>query len=218
MKDRRAQVSLPLPPTPATLDHDVLHVSIDRANAAELSHKKIETMVVHRPPQWPAFGAAETKLRYNAPISLLARDGKLSSMSYASGWDLKLKDVVVTLPNGTRFVFWRGSCYIPFWVSRHNVGFCYEWAEVKPAADAVDCVEPLMDKELRYSRVADRGIDARAGPRPLDLPVVRFQLQGLGRFGRRGLLFLSRRVRHARCSRSERSQDGKLRAERVHQS
>jgi hypothetical protein len=74
-------------------------------------------------------------------------------MSYASGWDPKLKDVVVTMPNGMRFVFWRGSCYIPFWVSRHNVGFNYEWAEGEPGADAVDCVEPLMDKELRYGRV-----------------------------------------------------------------
>ncbi len=153
VKDRRAQVSLPLPPTPATLDHDALHVSIGRAGGAELWHKKIETMVVHQPPQWPAFGAVETKLRYDAPISLLARDGKLSSMPYAGGWDPKFKDVVVTMPNGMRFVFWRGSCYIPFWVSPHNVGFCYEWAEGEPAADAVDCVEPLMDKELRYGRV-----------------------------------------------------------------
>ncbi len=153
VKDRRAEVRLPLPPAPATVDHDVLHVSIAPAKGAETWHKTIETMVVHHPPQWPAFGAAETKLRYDAPISVLAADGKLSSMSYARGWDPKFKDVVVALPNGTRFVFWRGSCYIPFWVSRHNVGFNYEWAEGQPAADAVDCVEPLMDKELRYGRV-----------------------------------------------------------------
>jgi hypothetical protein len=152
VKDRRLTVNLPLPPAPA-VDHDVLHVSICRAEGGELSHKKVETMVVHRPPRWPEFGAVETKLRYDAPISLLGRDGKLSSMSYAGAWDAKLKDVVVTLPNGTRFVFWRGSCYIPFWVSRHNVGFCYEWAEAMPPPDAVDCVEPLMDKELRYGRV-----------------------------------------------------------------
>jgi hypothetical protein len=153
VKDRRAHVSLALPPVPTTVDHDVLHVSIRPANGVELSQKKIETMVVHQPPKWPEFGAAETKLRYDAPISVLGRDGKLSSISYASGWDPKLTDVVVAMPNGTRFVFWRGSCYIPFWVSRHNVGFNYEWAEGMPGADAVDCVEPLMDKELRYGRV-----------------------------------------------------------------
>ena len=57
-------------------------------------------------------------------------------------------------PNGARFVFWRGSSYIPFWAGRHNTGACYEWAEIISQPEgAVDCVEPLMDKELRYSRV-----------------------------------------------------------------
>jgi hypothetical protein len=152
LRDRRLQVRLPLPPSAGAAEHDVLHVSLIREQGEELWHKKIETMVVRRPPQWPAFGAAETLLRYDAPISLLSRAGKLSSMSYAGAWDGKLKDIVVALPNGMRFVFWRGSCYIPFWASRHNVGFNYEWAEGEPGPDAVDCVEPLMDKELRYSR------------------------------------------------------------------
>ena len=62
--------------------------------------------------------------------------------------------MVVSLPNGSRFVFWRGSCYIPFWAGRYNTGLCYEWAETSPPADGfTDCVEPLMDKELRYGRV-----------------------------------------------------------------
>jgi hypothetical protein len=74
-------------------------------------------------------------------------------MSYADAWDPKLQDVVVALPNGTRFVFWRGSSYIPFWAGLHNTGLCYEWAECEPPADAYDAVEPLMDKELRYGRV-----------------------------------------------------------------
>ena len=153
VKDRRAQVRFPLPPTPATVDRDVLHISVGTTGKPELWHKKIETMVFHHPPQWPAFGAVETKLRYDAPISVRADDGKYSSINYANAWDPKLQDVVVTLPNGLRFVFWRGSNYIPFWASRHNVGFNYEWAENTPPADGVDCVEPLMDKELRYGRV-----------------------------------------------------------------
>ena len=110
-------------------------------------------MVVQHPPKWPEFGAVETKLRYDAPISVCGTDGKYSSMNYDTAWDPKLQDVVVILPNGSRFVFWRGSCYIPFWASRHNTGFCYEWAERKPPADARDAVEPLMDKGLRYGRV-----------------------------------------------------------------
>ncbi len=71
-----------------------------------------------------------------------------------SGWKPELRDVVVWLPNGGRFVFWRGSSYIPFWAGLHNTAACYEWAEIiSQPQGAVDCVEPLMDKELRYGRV-----------------------------------------------------------------
>ncbi len=51
-------------------------------------------------------------------------------------------------------MFWRGSSYVPFWAGRCNTGLSYEWAETSPPADGfTDCVEPLMDKELRYGRV-----------------------------------------------------------------
>jgi hypothetical protein len=154
VQDRRFQARLPLPPTPVNLDRDVLHVSIEPGNGARLWHKAISTMLVHRRPQWPEFGAAETKLRYDAPISVRADDGTFSSLSYAEAWDSKLQDVVVSLPNGSRFVFWRGSSYVPFWAGRHNTGLSYEWAETSPPPDGfTDCVEPLMDKELRYGRV-----------------------------------------------------------------
>ena len=51
-------------------------------------------------------------------------------MPYEDGWKPELSDVVVWLPNGGRFVFWRGSSYIPFWAGLHNTGACYEWAEI----------------------------------------------------------------------------------------
>ncbi len=158
VKDRRAQVCIPLPPVSTTLDSDVLHVSIVLANGTEFWHKKINSMLVHLPPKLPEFGAFETKLRYDAPISVMENDGTFSSMSYADVWNPQLQDVVVAMPNGSRYVFWRGSSYIPFWASRHNTGFCYQWAEKAfidspPPPDRIDCIEPLMDKELRYGRV-----------------------------------------------------------------
>lgn len=153
-RNRRAQVRLALPPTPASAERDVLHVSIGPASGQELWHKKIPTMIVRRRPQWPAFGATQTSLRYDAPISIRGSDGKLSSMRYEDAWDPQLRDVVVSLPNGARFVFWRGSSYVPFWAGRWNTGLSYEWAETSPPKDGFeDCVEPLMDKELRYGRV-----------------------------------------------------------------
>ncbi len=152
--NRRAEVRFPLPAVPAQVDRDTLHVSVASANGAGLWHKKIQTMIVHRPPQWPDFGAAETVLRYDAPISVRGDDGKFSSLAYADAWDKRLRDVVVALPNGSRFVFWRGSSYVPFWAGRRNTCLSYEWAETSPPADGfTDCVEPLMDKECRYGRV-----------------------------------------------------------------
>jgi hypothetical protein len=157
VKDRRVQVRVRLPPVPATVDNDVLYVSITSSDGTERWHKKINSMLVHRPPKLPEFGAVETKLRYDAPILVQGRDGKFSATDYARAWDPKFSDVVVAMPNGSRYVFWRGASYIPFWASRHNTGFCYGWAKRdfgdNTPPEAVDCIEPLMDKELRYNRV-----------------------------------------------------------------
>lgn len=165
--DRRKEVSAPLergrravgrlelaaPATPA--DRDDLHVALLDGDGSTLWEKSIPTMLVRSVVDRPTFGAYETKLRYDAPISV--RDpatGTFSSLDYEKAWRPELNDVVVRLPNGGRFVFWRGSSYIPFWAGRHNTGACYEWAEVMTRRPgAVDCVEPLMDKELRYGTV-----------------------------------------------------------------
>ncbi|MBI4164650.1 MAG: hypothetical protein HY508_02830 [Acidobacteria bacterium] len=97
-------------------DRNVLHVALTDGSR-ELWKKEIRTMIVAQPPRWPAFGAVETKLRYDAPISVndLKTGAALPSFNYDTSWDLKLHDVVEFLPNGSRFVFWRGSSYAPFW-------------------------------------------------------------------------------------------------------
>jgi len=153
-KNTRVETSLTLPEASFARDRDVVHVAIVGGDGREIWQKRIPAMLVSRRPEWPSFGATETQLRYDAPISVRARDGTLSSLDYADGWQPELNDVVVSLPNGSRFVFWRGSSYIPFWAGRYNSGLCYEWAETSPPPDGEDCVEPLMDKQLRYGRVA----------------------------------------------------------------
>jgi hypothetical protein len=153
--DKRVVKQIETDPVTSGPDEDTLHVAITDSGGRELWTKQIRTMFVPAPLKLPAFGAIETKLRYDAPISVRdAMSGRLSSMDYKTAWDPALKDVVVALPNGSRFVFWRGSSYIPFWAGLHNTGFSYEWAETTPPPDGfVDSVEPLMDKELRYGRV-----------------------------------------------------------------
>jgi hypothetical protein len=151
----RSQFALALPAAPPTLDRDVLSVALDEGNGGTLWQKTIPVMLVQRPPRRTRFGATYERLRYDAPISIREPGtGKFSSLRYEDGWRPELRDVVVWLPNGARFVFWRGSSYIPFWAGLHNTGACYEWAEIiSQPKGAVDCVEPLMDKELRYGRV-----------------------------------------------------------------
>jgi hypothetical protein len=150
---RKAQAALAIGPCSPTLERDVLHVSIAGSDGRELWQKQIRTMIVPKPPVCPQFGAVQTKLRYDAPIVSFA-GGKRSWLKYDDLWQPKFQDVVVFLPNGGRFVFWRGASYVPFWVSRHNTGMTYEWAErLSPNEGFVDCPEPITDKELRFSHV-----------------------------------------------------------------
>jgi hypothetical protein len=150
----RATGTLSLPFPAGTSTSDSLTIRAVSPAGTELYARKVNVMIVRELPAWPAFGATQTKLRYDAPISVRKEDGSFGEMDYASAWDPALQDVVVSFPNGARYVFWRGSSYVPFWAGKYNTGLSYEWAETMPPKDGfTDCVEPLMDKELRYGRV-----------------------------------------------------------------
>lgn len=151
--DKKASVRFELVPHAGVLKQDALVVAISDGTNKELWRKRIPVMLVADPPGVPRFGAIETKLRYDPPIPTAYPPYKID---YEKGWDPALKDIVVFLPNGGRFVLWRGASYCPFWASRSNTGLCCEWAEINGAPHQTgrnDCVEPLMDKELRYGRV-----------------------------------------------------------------
>ncbi len=151
----RTKLDMTVPAPRHNSDRDELSVVIDDGLGRVLWRKTIPVMLVREPPRRVPFGATYERLRYDAPISVRqAGTGKFSSLKYEDAWKPELRDVVVWLPGGGRFVFWRGSSYIPFWAGLHNTGACYEWAEMITRAEgAVNCVEPLMDKELRYGRV-----------------------------------------------------------------
>jgi hypothetical protein len=140
-------------------DATTLNVTIIN-DGRELWRKNIHTMVVQKPLRLPAFGAVQTKLRYDAPIAVgHEKDGaSRPSLNYDTAWDARLSDVVIALPNRTRFVFWRGASYIPFWAGDTNTGLTYQWAEglhlqAPNAEGGLEMPEALNDKELRYSSV-----------------------------------------------------------------
>ncbi len=152
---RLARHQLRLPQPAHDRDRDMVNVVLDDGAGRALWRKAIPVMLVSNPPRHPRFGATYERLRYDAAISIRnPATGAYSSIPYENGWKPEARDVVVWLPGGARFVFWRGSSLIPFWAGRNNTGLCYEWAEIiSQPAGAVDCVEPLMDKELRYATV-----------------------------------------------------------------
>ena len=140
-------------------EEDTLNVALVDG-ARTLWEKRFRVMAVLERPEWPEFGAVATKLRYDAPISVTdsSSGAELPPLDYDKAWDPKLNDVVVFLPNGSRFVFWRGTNYVPFWAGSQNTGVCYQWAEnlsipIYHADGSRDFPEPLYDFELRYGSV-----------------------------------------------------------------
>ncbi|MEW6200381.1 MAG: hypothetical protein AB1546_00270 [bacterium] len=116
--------------------------------------KRIEirqTRIQQRP-----FGAYRASIDYPAPVPVYDRaKEKWGEMKWEKMWRRgPHDDVVVHFPDGEKFVFWRGSGYVPFWASQFNIGLTYEWLEASAGRGGlVDCIEPLQDKECRYSRV-----------------------------------------------------------------
>jgi hypothetical protein len=152
-KGIRAELKIALPPPALTKRRDTLHVTIRDAQGRELWHKTIPTMLVQDTPKLPAFGAIETKLRYDYPLLSYSGPDEVTEMPYDKAWAPERKDVVVSLPNGSRFVFWRGAAYTPFWAGKHNTALNFEFAEAPRRPDGLDCIDAASDKELRRSRV-----------------------------------------------------------------
>jgi len=95
------------------------------------------------------FGAERTRLRFTQPVKDGDRERRWDDLSALSS----LEDVVVSFPGKPyRLTFWRGTSYVPCW-ALPEAWLCYEWLEAEPYFyGAVDCVEPIMDKNCRYSR------------------------------------------------------------------
>jgi hypothetical protein len=149
----RAERTFAVPPPEFVRDRDTLHVAVLAEDGRELWHEEITTMLVAEPPALPAFGAIETKLRYDHPILAYAGPDSVTEIPYEKAWPPERQDVVVSLPNGSRFVFWRGAAYTPFWAGKHNTALNFEFAEAPRRPDGRDCVDAASDKELRRSRV-----------------------------------------------------------------
>jgi hypothetical protein len=81
-----------------------------------------------------------------------------TTLSFYPEWDRAWRngpaaDVVVRFDRMPgRFIFWRGTSYIPHWVTENGVWYTNEFNETW--GDMRGSGEPMSDKQCRYSRVA----------------------------------------------------------------
>jgi len=87
-----------------------------------------------------AFGAYYTKFDYYTEWDALWR---VSDMA----------DVLVRFDNMSgKLVFWRGTSFVPCWVTENGIWFTNEWLETW-GSDVCSCAEPIMDRDCRFSHV-----------------------------------------------------------------
>ncbi len=121
----------------------------DEATAKKLLaiKKKLDAQHKQLPLPYPSgpagpgrFGAYYTKLKY--------------SLSWDKPWRVSQHpDVVVRFDDAAyKFVFWRGTIYIPCWVTENDIWFTNEFAETIDAKTR-GSQEPLSDRYCRHSNV-----------------------------------------------------------------
>lgn len=97
--------------------------------------------------------------RRNFPIGAAGGFGAFHArLDYYKEWDDLWKvgpfpDVFVRFDDSpVQLVFWRGTGYVPCWVSENRIWYLNEWLETW-GGDVASCAEPLMDRICQYSHV-----------------------------------------------------------------
>lgn len=81
-----------------------------------------------------------------------------AKLDYYKEWDdlwrvSEVPDVFVRFDESpVQLVFWRGTSFVPCWVSENGIWYTNEWLE-SWGSDVASCAEPLMDRFCRFSHV-----------------------------------------------------------------
>jgi len=79
-------------------------------------------------------------------------------LDYYKEWDdlwrvSDVPDVYVRFDRSpVQLVFWRGTSFVPCWVTENGIWYLNEWLETW-GSDVASCAEPIMDRHCRYSHV-----------------------------------------------------------------
>lgn len=81
-----------------------------------------------------------------------------TKLNYYKEWDelwrvSDVPDLFVRFDESpVQLVFWRGTSFVPCWVTENGIWYLNEWLETW-GSDVVSCAEPIMDRHCRYSHV-----------------------------------------------------------------
>lgn len=126
----------------------VYGTALDAGEIQQLHDARLPLPQVQSPPrEFPAgpagpaeFGANYTRLNYTRQWDRLWRVGDIP-------------DILVRFAtHDCRLVFWRGTSFVPCWVTENGIWYTNEWLETW-GRDVVSCAEPLMDRDCRFSHV-----------------------------------------------------------------
>lgn len=130
---------------------DGLKINSRALSSSEVQKAYLRSRPKHKPDlpdrQFPkvhrksgAFGAHYTKLNYYDEWDALWRVSDLA-------------DVLIRFDNMSgKLIFWRGTSFVPCWVTENGIWFTNEWLETW-GPDVCSCAEPLMDRDCRFSHV-----------------------------------------------------------------
>jgi hypothetical protein len=106
----------------------------------------------------PAPALSERKTFPIGPVGSGDFGAFYTKLNYYKEWDDLWKvsdvpDVFVRFDESpVQLVFWRGTSYVPCWVSENGIWALNEWLETW-GKDVASCAEPLMDRTCQYSHV-----------------------------------------------------------------
>jgi hypothetical protein len=81
-----------------------------------------------------------------------------TKLDYYDEWDAlwrvsEVADVILQFDQmKCKLVFWRGTGFVPCWVTENGIWLTHEWLETW-GSDVSSCAEPLMDRQCRFSHV-----------------------------------------------------------------
>ncbi len=106
----------------------------------------------------PAPALSDRRVFPLGPVGSGSFGAFYTKLDYYKEWDdlwrvSEVPDVFVRFDESpVQLVFWRGTSFVPCWVSENGTWYTNEWLE-SWGSDVVSCAEPLMDRDCRYSHV-----------------------------------------------------------------